>query len=912
MKRIFSLICGFLLLVIFSGCSGGGSSANKPGSGNLAVNVNIDNQQAAGPRSLQQVAGPRSLQQVNRIASLQLTLLPLNPGSYTPSPIDLMPYYQNSNRTLTINNLTDNETYYVKIEARDAGNNVINYGSNSVVILPSVLNTVSVNAMATNGSVSQISSPTFTATAATINGLPVTDLSVSGSSISNAMVYSTSNTGNFNVVSADADNGSLVSFSSPKPLKNDGLHYDGSANDNLSNLRISGSGTYIGDTLKVVVVYTNPNGQPDIVYLNASVAGGSFAGKYVLKASNSDTFGLLDVDGTGKVTGTFKNIYAETYAIVGTLDAAGRLSVSVSGNGGEITAAGSVDTSGNITFPATTGGLKYAMTGFRVATAVDAKYQGIYETQIGSNFASEATFAADGSIVGTVVDIFGNTLAVNGYANNTGSFIAQFTSAGWNSIGVLSGDNDGNGKANCTRVMLINNQVDVLGFVTMKTTNPYAGIYEGTNSGTVFPPLGTGPSTGTWKFGIDAAGNAIGYSTSTNSNSGRTTTYALVGTVDIATGAITASGYLLNSTNTGYVQPAVNTSQGQIANGKVSGTWVGIPSTLGSGTLTGAKVGLYTQSDLTGTWHFQTIQTGGSNQWQRGTVTADASGFLTFLSFLDSAGNNIPPSPGTIQLTMNGSGVISESGVNGSAEVHMTMTSNKNFIAGTVTATGGHQLRILQKVLPGTVYQNGDLQNKSFVYHALTTGSVSTWSYGTGTIDASGMLTISSRTTSSGPVVPGQPTATSLDANGVFKIAVNPTMSGFLSDDKKTIVATQSDPGGTYHSFTVYQITGQTYTAGGPSISTSHWLAVGAAPAPFWAHYTLTIDSTGLGTPIDAVSSWPGFTIGAGSSSMNSSGTVTIAQAPSYHGQVSHDGKFIVATRTIGSGGAYVLAVTTK
>jgi hypothetical protein len=44
---------------------------------------------------------------------------------------------------------------------------------------------------------------------------------------------------------------------------------------------------------------------------------------------------------------------------------------------------------------------------------------------------------------------------------------------------------------------------------------------------------------------------------------------------------------------------------------------------------------------------------------------------------------------------------------------------------------------------------------------------------------------------------------------------------------------------------------------------------------------------------------------------ISSSGTLTIDEIPSFHGQVSDDGKFTVATQTITSG-AYALQVTTQ
>jgi hypothetical protein len=224
-------------------------------------------------------------------------------------------------------------------------------------------------------------------------------------------------------------------------------------------------------------------------------------------------------------------------------------------------------------------------------------------------------------------------------------------------------------------------------------------------------------------------------------------------------------------------------------------------------------------------------------------------------------------------------------------------------------------LRIIQKMVPGTVYQNADLQNKSFVWHTLSVGPGSGWRYGAGTTDASGLITITSVTSSSGPQTQeGSPGIFSVNGSGVVTNSVTASFGGFLSDDKKTIVATESSSDGTNSRLTIIQITGQTYTAGPMSagVYTNHWLVGGAAPAPFWAHFTFTTDSNGVGTMSNVVSSNPGFAAGVSPVSVSSSGTVTLAQSPSYHGQVSHDGKFIVGTRTFGSSGAYALNVSTK
>jgi hypothetical protein len=345
----------------------------------------------------------------------------------------------------------------------------------------------------------------------------------------------------------------------------------------------------------------------------------------------------------------------------------------------------------------------------------------------------------------------------------------------------------------------------------------------------------------------------------------------------------------------------------------VNGANVTVPPFVATAAMT-----TYSQADLTGTWNMQMLQGGGRNAWTRFTVAVDSSGLVTFSSVLDSTGSTNRPEANSLQWTINANGVIAESGANARNNVHMTMTSSKNFVAGTGTNSHGDILLwIMQKAVPGTVYQNADLQNKSFVYHQLEVGSTYGWRYGAGTLDSGGAITMTSETLPSGTQMPGATgSAFSVNADGIVTMsgAANASFGGFLSNDKKTIVSTSTDSGS--YRLNITQITGQTYTAGPlPSgVSAAHIFAGGTtSPAPFWAHWTFTVASAGVMTVSDFVSS--SMSVAAPTTtytgSIYASGTVTIAELPTYHGQMSHDKKFSVGTRTI-SPGIYSLHVHTK
>ena len=90
-------------------------------------------------------------------------------------------------------------------------------------------------------------------------------------------------------------------------------------------------------------------------------------------------------------------------------------------------------------------------------------------------------------------------------------------------------------------------------------------------------------------------------------------------------------------------------------------------------------------------------------------------------------------------------------------------------------------------------------------------------------------------------------------------------------------------------------------------------LVCGSSPAPFWIHFTSTVSSGGGMTFSDWVASNPAVTSPATTytGSISASGTVTIDEKPTYHGQVSHDGKFTVATQT-NAPGIFSLQVNTQ
>jgi inhibitor of cysteine peptidase len=342
----------------------------------------------------------------------------------------------------------------------------------------------------------------------------------------------------------------------------------------------------------------------------------------------------------------------------------------------------------------------------------------------------------------------------------------------------------------------------------------------------------------------------------------------------------------------------------------------------------------WNQSDLTGTWRMNGLERGkhgdgtAKNKWMRSRVTiAATTGIATCLSYSDSEGGAACPDGFDLTLTMNTTtGVITQSGTNATgAGSHMTMTSTKNFAAGTGTngesPNFSYQLVIAQKEGTGASYTNADVRNKSFVYHQLRVGSDNEWEYGAGTTDATGAVNISSATMPSGTDTPGAVGTMSLDSNGVVTMSGTDmaTYQGFLSDDKKTIVGTQTSSSGTYtnYSLMIIQVTGKTYPAGPlpAGIAVGHMLGV-ATDVAFWVHNTTTVAAGGSITFSDWVSSNSGVTAPGTTFTgyITSSGAYYLTGNPAYHGQVSDDGKFTVGTQTGGTSPnfVYMLQVNTQ
>lgn len=303
----------------------------------------------------------------------------------------------------------------------------------------------------------------------------------------------------------------------------------------------------------------------------------------------------------------------------------------------------------------------------------------------------------------------------------------------------------------------------------------------------------------------------------------------------------------------------------------------------------------YFQSDLTGTWTSFYIS---PEQWQRVVLSIENDGDASYEDYEDSQGNP-NPNPGGLVLTID---------ADGATNVGITMASNKKLMAGTL---GG----LIIALKAGDNYDISDLNDTAFVYHFLKVGAVNEWRYGTGTIDNDGTMNIASETHSGGVPVTGDVGQITVDSDGVVTFDSSETFKGFLSEDKKTVVATETVDGS--YVLWVIQIIGKAYTPGHlpNSVAMAHMLAGGENPAPLSVSWTATTFNSTMAASNWNTSNFP--VPNPCEPSTDASGFVTVpgdANHGATHGQLADDGTFIVGTKTLSSDGSpfgYAMVVYT-
>ena len=257
----------------------------------------------------------------------------------------------------------------------------------------------------------------------------------------------------------------------------------------------------------------------------------------------------------------------------------------------------------------------------------------------------------------------------------------------------------------------------------------------------------------------------------------------------------------------------------------------------------------FSQSDLAGTWEVRVLRTGASSGWYLSTISIDGTGNV---SVSGTGGSLTPP---TFEALSMSAEVVKETGAGANPTFHGKMSSGKNLIVGTSTQGTSFALHIFVKRVPGVTFSSADLASKPFKYQRIYSGASLAWEKATGSTNASGQITLTSKEDSSGPLGLPAPnyTSISVDSTGIVTIFDEPTFSGVMSPDKKIIVGTSMDAAGKY-SLRVLQMRGQTYTqADLAGVNVAY--AFHSDSVSSWAHGTWSTNDTGLVTVLDILNS---------------------------------------------------------
>ncbi len=242
-------------------------------------------------------------------------------------------------------------------------------------------------------------------------------------------------------------------------------------------------------------------------------------------------------------------------------------------------------------------------------------------------------------------------------------------------------------------------------------------------------------------------------------------------------------------------------------------------------TIPGALAGsAFAVSDLAGSWNVQQITAGTGAGWQSSMVSIDASGTAAAASYESSAGSGTTPS---VTYSIYPSGVVTFPGGTGTG-FRGIMTKDKSMIVGTISPAGGDYAMIVM-CRGGATYGQADLQG-TWSLGQLITGASPAWTHGYATIDASGTMSITGETRSSGSG--STPAATlTIDATGSVASNAWTSFSGVLSQDKNLMVAVATNPDGTFSLMTLTRTGGASFAAGDlVGIWRTDWLSAGNGP----------------------------------------------------------------------------------
>jgi len=208
-------------------------------------------------------------------------------------------------------------------------------------------------------------------------------------------------------------------------------------------------------------------------------------------------------------------------------------------------------------------------------------------------------------------------------------------------------------------------------------------------------------------------------------------------------------------------------------------------------------------SDMTGTWRFIRLTAGAddaSSGWAYGTMEF----FLGNASITSMTTNAGPGGGGTFSFSMDGNGIMTETG---DPSFHGVLSMDKTMIVATATYGGNPELWVIMKTGSGT-FSTTDMAG-DWVMHAVSSGNPGSrdWMYGQSVVDTGGNATLFDMMGSLGPVSSAQMTymmnggemTMSGMGGGMMGGGVTPsTFHGIMNGDKNIMVSVYSDGSGGY------------------------------------------------------------------------------------------------------------------
>ncbi len=352
---------------------------------------------------------------------------------------------------------------------------------------------------------------------------------------------------------------------------------------------------------------------------------------------------------------------------------------------------------------------------------------------------------------------------------------------------------------------------------------------------------------------------------------------------------------------------------------------------------TPALPGPFGQGDLEGAWNFNILVSGTGAGWMHGKLAVDNTGAVTFDSFLDSAGNTLPPAYLFPALLLNPTGHVRDANA-GSANFKGVMAASRKMIVGNASPEGASQLlAILQKQVPGITFSNsGDIQGfgntggggRRFIYNQISSGSNPEWEFAAGQIGRDQKIEYTTFSAPSNPARPGaKASILNIDGDGIVTEGLTGTLPqpaavmdrGVMSADKSVIIGTATDTSGPSpryilriyqlinitandpNTFTLIDLAGtynlQKLLGGASTLSASGTIAISTTGAAAFSSYADSNGSTAL--PADF------------SFAMDASGSLINPSDSSVLGKLSYFKDMFIVTGTDFLG-AYSLSIALK